>query len=305
MLNTTHSANDTSMSLEMARTIRCLIMSDTHDDAFPHTTAKVDVALHCGDMTMIGGLSNYRKALDKLSSLDAELKLVIAGNHDVSLDPKWWAENLNEDEGDDPEEPAKARQLFDAAKGRGVHLPGEGVHTFTLGDSRSFMIFTSPFTPESGGYAFSYPRDENHFNEGPSYIPEGVDIVMTHGPPMPSHSAKFTSTSSPHDSAAYHLDLGRNGEHHGCPRLFDAIVRGRPKLHCFGHIHEGHGVQSLVWSQGGGCDRFNFQELVKDTRLVHATEEEKTLLVNAAIMAHGGEPNNEPWMVDIELQGPI
>lgn len=290
----------------MAKATRCLIISDTHDDAFPHTTTKVDVALHCGDMTMVGGLSNYRKALDKLSNLDAELKLVIAGNHDVSLDPKWWAENLDEEEGDDPEEPAKARQLFDYARSRGVHLLDEGLHAFALGDGRSFTIFASPFTPEFGGYAFSYPRDENHFNEGPSYIPEGVDIVMTHGPPLPPNSpTPASNSSSSSNAAAYHLDLGRRGNHCGCPRLFDAIVRARPKLHCFGHIHEGHGIQSLIWSQGDGEDGFDFQELVKDTRLVHATEDGKTLLVNAAIMGRGGEPNNEPWVVDIELGGHV
>lgn len=298
MLNTYHSSGDSSTPFEIAQTMRCLIISDTHDSAFPHITAKVDVAVHCGDMTMIGGLSNYRKALDHLGNLDAELKFVIAGNHDVSLDPKWWAENLDEEGGDDPEEQAKARQLFDAARERGVHLLDEGLYTFTLSDDWSFKIFASPFTPEYGGYAFSYHRDEDHFNEGPSSIPEGVDIVMTHGPPLPTRA----SSSS---SAAYHLDLGHGGEHCGCPKLFDAIVRSRPKLHCFGHIHEGHGIQSLVWPQGEDGDGFSLQGLVKDTSLVHATEEGRTLLVNAAIMGHGGEPNNEPWVVDVELGGHI
>lgn len=244
---------------------------------------------------MIGGLSNYRKALDHLSNFDAELKLVIAGNHDVSLDPKWWAENLDEEFGEDPEEPAKAMQLFDDAKQRDVHLLGEGLHTFTLRDGRSFTVFASPFTPDFGGYAFSYSRrDENHFNEGPSFIPDGVDIVMTHGPPL-------ATTPPSYFSAAYYLDLSYRGEHCGCPKLFNAIVRSRPKLHCFGHIHEGHGVQSLVWSPGVDGGGPEFEELVKDTSLIHGTEEGKTLLVNAAIMGHGDQPGNEPWVVDVEL----
>lgn len=224
------------------------------------------------------------------------MKLIIAGNHDVSLDPKWWAENL--EEGDDPEELATGRQRFDAAGERGVHLLDEGLHALTSGDGRSFIVFASPFTPEFGGNAFSYPRNEHHFNEGPGSIPEGVDIVMTHGPPLPT-----TAYSS--YSPAYHLDLGNGDEHRGCPKLFEAIARSRPKLHCFGHIHEGHGVQSLVWSNGGDHDEFNIQGLMKDNRLVHATEEGKTLLVNAATMGHGDEPNNEPWVVDVELGGRI
>lgn len=164
----------------MAQTIRCLIISDTHNNDFSHiTTTRVDVALHCGDMTMIGGLCKYSRALDQLRALDAELKLVIAGNHDLSLDPKWWAENMDGDEeyGDDPEEPAKARRLFDAAGSHGVHLLDEGVHAFTLGDGRSLSVFASLFTPEFGGYAFSYPRGGDHFSEGRGAIPEGgVDI---------------------------------------------------------------------------------------------------------------------------------
>ena len=61
----------------------CLILSDTHDDAFPDpgSVPQVDVVLHCGDLTMIGGLSNYRQAIAGLNALDAELKLVIAGTY--------------------------------------------------------------------------------------------------------------------------------------------------------------------------------------------------------------------------------
>ena len=58
-----------------------LILSDTHDDAFPDPASipKVDVVLHCGDLTKIGGLSNYKKAIANLKAIDAELTLVIAG----------------------------------------------------------------------------------------------------------------------------------------------------------------------------------------------------------------------------------
>lgn len=242
---------------------------------------------------MIGGLSNYRKALDQLSRLNAELKLVIAGNHDVSLDSNWWAEN--EEEGDDPEDPAKARQLFEAAREQGVSLLGEGLHVFELGDGRPIKIFASPFTPEFGGYAFSYPRDEDHFIEGEGFIPEGVDIVMTHGPPLPPYP------ESP-SSAAYLLDLGHGGEHCGCTNLFKAIVRARPKLHCFGHIH---GTRSLTWSPCEEGDSFSIEALVEDTGMIHTTEEGKTLLVNAAFTRHGGEPNSQPWVVDVKLGGHV
>jgi predicted phosphodiesterase len=68
-----------------------LILSDTHDDAFPDPASlpphKIDVVLHCGDLTMIGGLSNYKRAIANIKAIDAELKLVIAGNH-ISANPR-------------------------------------------------------------------------------------------------------------------------------------------------------------------------------------------------------------------------
>lgn len=68
-------------------TTKLLVLSDTHDQ---HDNIgelpPVDVIIHCGDLTQIGGLSNYRRAIQYLSRSNAELKLVIAGNHDISLD---------------------------------------------------------------------------------------------------------------------------------------------------------------------------------------------------------------------------
>jgi predicted MPP superfamily phosphohydrolase len=75
---------------------RFLIISDTHsaspnqnagenDIAFRPPLHKADVLLHCGDLTMVGLLHEYEKTLDMLESIDADLKLVIAGNHDISL----------------------------------------------------------------------------------------------------------------------------------------------------------------------------------------------------------------------------
>ncbi|KAK5008033.1 hypothetical protein LTR16_005640, partial [Cryomyces antarcticus] len=53
-------------------------------------TPKVDVVLHCGDVTQVGGLSAYKKALRMVSSFDTELKLVNAGNHDLLMDADYW-----------------------------------------------------------------------------------------------------------------------------------------------------------------------------------------------------------------------
>lgn len=267
-----------------------LILSDTHDDAFPDssTMPKVDVVLHCGDLTMIGGLGNYQRAIAKLQAIDAELKLVIAGNHDVSLDQKWWQANLDED--DEIDEPEKARALFTAAQeAYHIYLLDEGVHSFTLSGGRHFTIYTSPYTPEFNGYAWSYEAGENRFNaDAEKPIPiSGVDIVMTHGPPMPPSSTV----------EYYKLDVNRGGKHCGCPMLFEAIRLAKPRLHCFGHIHEGYGAQEICWTETS--DRF--QPVSSDDAQQLISEAGKTLFVNAAIMNHGGRENNRPWVVSMDL----
>ncbi|KAI9146735.1 Metallophosphoesterase domain-containing protein 1 [Paramyrothecium foliicola] len=275
--------------------IRFLVLSDTHDNAFPEPTLpEVDVVIHCGDLTMIGGLSNYRRALESLAACPAELKLVIAGNHDVSLDAKWWQQNLDSDD-EDEDEPARAHALFlsDEFKNRGIRLLEEGTHEIILRDGRKFTAYSSPYTPSFGGYAFGYSTEEDRFNTKgePSRIPDdrNIDIVVTHGPPQP-----------PHSLAAQSYQLDRNGEqqHLGCLWLWKAIERTRPKMHCFGHIHEGHGAQMVMFEDSANVTISDVKSVEKDGALHIRREEGTTLLVNAAIMRHG-EESNKPWVVDI------
>jgi len=110
---------------------RFLILSDTHNYTFPLKPSKfetkklllptphADVVLHCGDLTEHGGIPAYKRCLAMLSSIDADLKLVIAGNHDLSLDGKFWASNCTKWNGD---EHGKATELVrgDIAKEAGV-----------------------------------------------------------------------------------------------------------------------------------------------------------------------------------------
>ena len=45
-----------------------------------------DVAIHCGDLTAESNIDEYRASVQFLWALNAPLKLVIAGNHDFTLD---------------------------------------------------------------------------------------------------------------------------------------------------------------------------------------------------------------------------
>jgi hypothetical protein len=128
---------------------RFLLISDTHS-ASPEQKPqgsqnvsqlplpKADVLLHCGDLTMIGTLLEYEKTLDLLGSIDADLKLVIAGNHDISLDEVYYrrkGQSMQRHTGGYSEDlPAKARELWlgERAKSAGVTYLEEGTHSFTL-----------------------------------------------------------------------------------------------------------------------------------------------------------------------------
>ncbi|KAK3938754.1 Metallo-dependent phosphatase-like protein [Diplogelasinospora grovesii] len=260
-------------------TIRILILSDTHDRTFPDpaTLPRVDVVLHCGDLSMTG------------TALDAQLKLVIAGDHDVSLDPKCLG-----DEDDDQNDPVQqVRSLFNAEEINGLHFLDEGMHSFKLDGDRSFTVYASPYTPESDESAWShlYLAGENPFGDGAeSPMPSnGVDIVMTHGPPL-----------VPSGAAEYRLDINKDGLHCGCPKLFEAISRTKPKLHCFGHLHEGYGSQEISWHGEGEA---TLGEVRRQSQPLVCDDDGKTVLVNAAMVNHNyaEEEHRNPWVVDLNL----
>ncbi|KAK4496595.1 hypothetical protein PRZ48_012575 [Zasmidium cellare] len=274
-----------------ATSTRFMVLSDTHNfekdpsKPFPlcQDMPKVDVVLHCGDLTQVGGLSAYKKALKMFEQFDAELKLVIAGNHDISLDREYWRTHLEED--DEPEEHDEAVEIMTGplAKKAGVTYLTEGTHKFTLRNGTTFSVFVSPYQPECGDWAFGYPPNSDRWN-----IPENVDIVMTHGPP---HGF---------------LDFGHR-KNLGCGSLLKAVARSRPRMHCFGHIHEGYGTMVKSWDTAASKDTAIDVTIGKagdsnaSTERIRLAAGQETLMVNAAIMDDTNQPLNAPWVIDLPL----
>jgi predicted phosphohydrolase len=84
-------------------------------------------------------------------------------------------------------------------------------------------IWGSPVTPLYGGaFGLSSAEDRRRLY---ARIPEDTDILVTHGPPF------GILDSVPHSDV-----------HSGCRELLHAVVRVRPKLHFFGHVHGAHGI---------------------------------------------------------------
>ncbi|KAL8819778.1 MAG: hypothetical protein Q9191_007656 [Dirinaria sp. TL-2023a] len=297
------------MALQSTISTKFLVISDTHNFEFddsaetshplqlPVPTA--DVLLHCGDLTHCGGVSSFKRALKMLGSIDAELKLIIPGNHDLELDKHYWEAQTDYDGNpEDPEDHLLAVEAMTGplAKDAGVTYLDEGTHSLTLRSGATFSIYVSPYTPAFCDWAFAYPHHEDRFNTpyqvapgatsvATNPIPENVDIVMTHGPPKGI------------------LDGCAQGNA-GCDNILQAIRRVKPMMHCFGHIHEGNGIKVVDWKRATG-EAFGegnaIQNPYPDPFVWKDGHGDRTLAVNAAIMTADNKPENAPWLISLDL----
>ncbi|KAH8802806.1 Metallo-dependent phosphatase-like protein [Xylogone sp. PMI_703] len=169
-----------------------------------------DLLIHSGDLTNAGTIKEIQEQLDWIDSLPHKEKIVVAGNHDSYFDPKSRKEEDN----------GKKLNL------KSIHYLENKSITLKFKGGRKLNIFGSPYIPQCGGsdFAFQYNRGTDHWK---NHIPRDTDVLITHGPPR------------------YHLDLGI-----GCASLLEEIWRVRPRLHVFGHVHSGHGQQSVFWDEG-------------------------------------------------------
>ena len=313
---------------------RFLILSDTHGmelRAEDKPSQHADVAIHCGDLTEESKLEEFKVSIRMLKDIHASLKLVIAGNHDFTMDiPAFRKKVADARPALEPDLVRKvygdygdARQIFEDARAVGIIFLDEGNHDFILENGAILKVYASPWTPSLGDWGFQYtPRKRQKFE-----ITQGTDLVITHGPPRGI------------------MDYTESKQRAGCPDLFEAIARARPRLHCFGHIHEGWGAKLITWRDqltekpshftdidndksvlveklsGLRQSQFDTAE-VKRLKLIKAEAcrgerccttthcagdanplefGKQTLFVNAAIEGTEEHPLQMPWLVELEL----
>lgn len=237
---------------------RVLIISDTHCASLKHPLPSADLLIHCGDLTYTGLPEQHHKALDMLEGIDAPVKVVIAGNHERTLDREFMSGH-SEEYGPEPkiaeELFSKMRKLWTAEDGRakkeGVTFLDEGTHMVNLPNGASLKVYASAYTPEFCDWAFPYQHYEDRFNQSNASLSDAKNIAAHPIPP-------FTSADRPLDILVTHgppygrLDETKNGDLAGCPHLLRALMRARPLLHCFGHIHEGRGAERVRWAEVAG-----------------------------------------------------
>jgi Icc-related predicted phosphoesterase len=199
--------------------MKIVCISDTHNKHKEISLNKGDVLIHAGDATGRGEAGEILPFLTWFSEQKFSHKILVAGNHDFGFErsPSRY------------EEECKRLGI--------IYLNDSGVNI------EGINIWGSPVQPEFFNWAFNRRIEEklpDDYDPYHSYnkvnppikphwdlIPNNTDILITHGPPL-----GVLDTVS-----RYLVNLNV-----GCPHLMDAILRVKPKLHVFGHIHEQQGI---------------------------------------------------------------
>lgn len=200
---------------ERPRAMRVVVVSDTHGrhGKLPPLPGG-DVLIHAGDFTARGAAEEVAPFARWLASLEQyKHKLVCAGNHELCLDASYSGSGLAALR-------CERELKSGAARAAGVtYLKNAGI---TI-DGVSF--WASPMTPRFGPWAFAH-EDAAQARAEWARIPEGTDVLITHGPPRGI------------------LDLCWNGARAGCEELRKRVDALRPAAMVFGHIHEAAGVHT-------------------------------------------------------------
>ncbi|CAF1490027.1 unnamed protein product [Rotaria sordida] len=204
---------------ERYKTISVVIVSDTHKNHEKINIPDGDIFLHCGDFTNRGDWLNLtndqipQSVIDFnqwLGRLTHKHKIVICGNHEIGFE-KFSKEEI------------QSKLLSNSIYLKDDLIQVEGI-----------TIYGSSW----------------HFNERCrakwSSIPSDIDILMTHMPPkfildLAFQPRKVASTEP--CSICNNTVHGSYG-HWGSKSLIKEIrQRIKPRIHCFGHVHDDNGYK--------------------------------------------------------------
>jgi hypothetical protein len=171
-----------------------------------------------------------------MNSLPHKQKIIIAGNHDITMQKDYYAQHgakmfhprfFSNASFDVNEYAARSRDIV-ATDSTDYTYPEDSecklVDPNTTNET-ALSIYGSPWQPEFYDWAYNLPRG-TALKEKWDMIPTTTDVLITHGPP---HGI---------------LDKAADGVLCGCRELLTTVKnRVKPRLHIFGHIHEGYGKQ--------------------------------------------------------------
>ena len=167
-----------------------------------------DILIHSGDFMTSG--YNPKEAMmffewfDKIDNYST--KVFISGNHDRYM----------EDNPKEAQEILKKYKTIDYLEDNSINIDGD------------IILYGSPHQPEFYNWAFNLPRNGEELRNKWELIPDNVDILITHSPPM----SYLDTSGHPY-----------NEPNLGCELLKNRVELIKPKIHVFGHIHGSYGYR--------------------------------------------------------------
>jgi Icc-related predicted phosphoesterase len=211
-----------------------------------------DLLIVSGDISMAGRKEEVTDFFQWIYRFPATYKCLIAGNHDLCFDKQRG--------GNDGSRPTWLLEL--------VYEFQRGGKNFYLENSsceiEGIKLWGSPITPWFFGdtWAFNQHRGPEHIGKTWELIPEGTDIIITHGPPFEFGDFLPPDEMYPH------------GARVGCLELNNKLRQIKPSICMFGHIHEGYGVYKNPY----------------------------TIFINGSVLNGSYYPVNKPWVFDFDIQ---
>lgn len=209
--------------------LKVVCISDTHNMHDQLELPSGDILVHAGDATGRGRIEELEEYNRWLGSIKHKYKyiIIIAGNHD------WLF----------AKDQTKARAIMSNA----IYLEDE------LIEIEGRRIYGSPHQPEFCNWAFNVPRGAP-LKAIWDKIPHNLDLLITHGPPhgLCDTLRKMVIADDEKGRPTYQEHM----VHLGCEDLYNAVMEKQPKVHVFGHIHDGYGtlqVGSSLFVNASSC----------------------------------------------------
>lgn len=196
--------------------VRITLISDTHTKHEQVQLPGGDILLLSGDLMNSGYNSSEIDVFCRwFEKQEYDVLAFIAGNHDRFFENK----------------PEEAMEIVNSYE-RIDYLQDQVLlwEKTIEGQDLGLKIYGSPWQPEFYHWAFNLPRAGKVLKEKWAAIPEGTDILITHGPPQ----GILDTSGDPYNEPLL-----------GCELLIERVKEVKPKIHVFGHIHGGYGYRFI------------------------------------------------------------
>lgn len=194
--------------------VTIVAISDTHNKHKQLEIPECDILIHAGDFSGTGRFHEVRKFLDWFAKQPAKHRVLIAGNHEESMDSNHGSYNPH------------VFDLIQMVRDDVYYLENKAI------ELEGLKIYGTPWTPRFYDWGFNGLRDED-LDNGRSVglrsvyeqIPENTEVLVCHGPPFGI------------------LDKTEEMDRPGSKELLDIIDTKLTNLRLgvYGHIHEAHG----------------------------------------------------------------